>query len=239
MRLSMIAAFVCSMIVAVIGGCGSTLPRYAWSGHDAAMADLAARGEAVQSVSGSCAIYMQASAGGGASLDGAIAARDGSHLRLRAWKFNHAAFDLTLTPDGLWLMMGAGDDDEQPQISAEHIASAWSLLSGDFFHTAEEVSSTSREHIVRGRDAAGATVRCIIDRRTLTPTRFDYIDSTGTARASLQLQRYRDVDGHLWPMRMAFDSDEGSIVIIMRDIEINAEVPDAAFRPPARAVRQP
>jgi len=233
------ALIITSLVGLLAGGCGSALPKYEWPGHDAAMEHLVERGRAVRSVAGSCTIHMQSAGAGGTSLDGAIAARNPGYLRLRAWKFSHAAFDLTMTPEGLWLMTGADAQNDAPEINFNAIAKAWFLLSGEYFQSAHEATTTTREHIVKGTNADGATVRCVINRRTLTPQLFEYLDSHDVAQASLVLERHREVDGHVWPMRMVFFSDEARIVINFRDVEINDDIPPAAFRPPSRAVRQP
>lgn len=226
------------MTLPSVTGCASVLPTYAWTGHDDAMAHIVQQQQAINSVRGSCSIYMQQGAGGGVSLDGAIAARQPSYLRLRAWKFNHTAFDLTASPDGLWLLTGDEPSESPTRVTFDQVTAAWSLLSGAFFQTAKQVSTSSTEHIVAGRDADGSMVRSVIDRRTRVPLRFEYLDEQGIARAALRLERHRSVDGYIWPMQLTFLSDDARIVITMRDVEINREIPSAVFQPPSRAVRQ-
>jgi len=223
-----------------LSGCGATLPTYEWSGHDAAMTQIVERSQAVRTVSGSCRIVLRDSGGSETVLDGALAARNPGYLRLRAWKFNQAVFDLTLTPEGLWTMIGRdAESDVAAKLTPAEIGRAWQLLAGEFFRKAIEMSSSSRGHVVEGRGANGAMVRCVIDRRTLVPERFDSMDDAGVIRASLLLDRYRAIGEHVWPMRMTFQSDAGSVIIQMRDIEINQDVPAGAFTPPSRATRQP
>jgi len=231
------------VIIAGIGGCRSAPAPLDWPGHDAVMTMLAEERRGVETFSGECTIRMRDEAGGGAALDGAVAVRGAEHLRLRAWKFSRAVFDLTSTGEGVWIM--PGDDPEFVALllgAAQGFGDAWSLLSGSFFAdpgVTERPSQSADDHTVERVRSDGMVLRGVIDRRTQTPGRFELLDTGGAIVARLELDRYRMVQGVRWPMRLSFTSDRGSIEITFREIEINADLPPAAFRPPARAVRQP
>ena len=49
--------------------------------------------------------------------------------------------------------------------------------------------------------------------------------------------RYADFNGIAWPQRIQAVGPSGRITIDLSEIEINGELPPAAFRPPARAVK--
>lgn len=224
----------------LLSGCAAALPTYEWAGHEAAMARIIERSERVQTVAGSCRIHLRDKQGAGGSLDGALIAMNPGHLRLRAWKFGHAAIYTTSTPDGVWVLRGVAGDETGSlcDLTAREIARAWSLLSGEFFATAAPTSTTGLRHHIASTGYEDI-IRCEIDRRTLLPLRFDSVDSSGTVRASLLLQDHRLVGGRVWPMRLVFESAAGTVVIQMRDVEINEAHPPGAFRPPNRAERLP
>jgi hypothetical protein len=235
-------AFLLATTMLTLTGCAAKLPRYEWAGHEQAMAELVERAERIETIAGSCRIDLRQRGSGGTSLDGALAAQNPGYLRLRAWKFNHAAFDLTMRPDGVWLMTAEQlqtDGERAMTLRPADIARAWSLLSGEFFRNAQPSSTSAHHHTVIGADAEQSRVRSTIDRRTLVPLRFDYLDDKGESQASLILRDHRRVDEHIWPMRMTFESEHGRVTIQMRELEINREVAPAAFTPPRRAVRQP
>ena len=226
-----------------MSGCRSTPSARDWPGHGRAMALLAEERRSIESFSGACTIRLRDAAGTGATLDGAMAVQGGEMLRLRAWKFGRAVFDLTSTAEGVWIM--PGDDPEFAALlrgTAEGFGDAWSLLSGAFFDDpglVEQPSTSAGDHTVERTRDDGTVLRSVIDRRTLTPTSFALLSADRTLLARLDLDRYRETDGIRWPMRMAFTSERGNIDITFREIEFGADLPPAAFRPPARAVRQP
>src|SRR5215207_7588135 len=82
----------------------SPLPTYPSLDNAAALKVLAGRAEAVKSMSAQCALTLTRPDDQSVQLDGAVVMEPPGKLRLRAWKFGQAVFDLTLTPDGLWVM---------------------------------------------------------------------------------------------------------------------------------------
>ena len=131
-------------------GCNSPppehLPAYQWVDDPTAMQALCERAERVHSVSSEASLTLTRANGDSVRLDGAVAMRLPDSVRMRAWKFGQAVFDLTLTPDGLWIEAPA-DPDRRGQVmpaslSAAKMARAWSVISGEFFCAADAKDGT-------------------------------------------------------------------------------------------------
>ncbi len=236
------------LITSAVGGCAPKrapeLPAYRWVDEATAIADLRARAAAVKTASAECTITLTRPDGETVKLDGAIAMRNPGWLRLRAWKFNRAVFDLTLQPAGLWVMT-MDDPARREQIVPAAVNSAefvkqWSYFHGKLFDVAGKDDSTvdGGTFIVRPtRTEAGPTpFRCEVDRATLAPRRYVYEDSG--PRFALELQEYRQINGVLWPTKLTARGDMGTVTIEQRNIEINAELAPNAFVPPRRAEKR-
>ena len=97
-------------VAIVLTGCAArqqvdaNLPTYGRLDHAAALRVLAERAQSVRSVSAQAALTLTRADGQSVQLDGAVAMAPPGRVRLRAWKFNQAVFDLTLTPEGLWVL---------------------------------------------------------------------------------------------------------------------------------------
>src|SRR5262245_46809970 len=90
-----------------ITGCaskGPPLPKYDWVDSQNALRILHDRAESIKTVSGTATIDLENAEGDSVRFDGAVAMAPPDRFRMRAWKFNQAVFDLTLTPDGLWIL---------------------------------------------------------------------------------------------------------------------------------------
>jgi hypothetical protein len=180
-------------------------------------------------------------------LDAALVASFPDHLRLRAWKLGHAVFDLTWTPDGLWIAAppDARSDPQTLGVTADGIGKAWLLLSPDFFTDrfasirTPDVGPTFFVERRSGAAGEGAMVICEVDRATLTPRRYTTLDESGTPRATLTLDHYRDFDGTLWPGRIEARGQSGTVTITIDSARFNEPLPEQAFAPPADAVKQP
>jgi len=97
--------FVVVVLLSSVAGCAhkpaSPLPTYHGLDDQAALKVLADRATAVKTLSSQCRLMLTRPDGQSVQLDGAIAMAPPDRLRLRAWKFGQAVFDLTLTrPDG-------------------------------------------------------------------------------------------------------------------------------------------
>jgi hypothetical protein len=240
--------------VVLLGGCAAPLPTYPWADTHSALALMARRADAIRTFASPCSIYIQRPDGYSVSLDGAAAAQIPGWLRIRAWKFGNAVFDLTVTPEGIWLLRDRGDGPESaPEAGPRRLAEAWSLLTGRFFE--ESGSSVTDEGgnrftIQRPLGDGEAVVFCEVDRATLTARTFTITEPGGAIRLRLGLERYREVGDTVWPRRLVAEiapptgagrggSGAMRVVIAFEEPEINTELPPAAFVPPRRAVKQP
>jgi outer membrane lipoprotein-sorting protein len=235
------------MALSCVTGCApkrdAALPAYRWTDEQTALADLRARADAVKTVSAECGITLRRPDGQTVQLDGALVMRNPDRVRLRAWKFSRAVFDLTLNDDGLWVMT-MDDPNRREQVlpasvSAGEFLRQWSYLNGGLF---DEPGLKTRVEgdtlfVTRAADQTeDGRLTCEVDRRTLTPRRYVYESSAD--RFELTLDRYRDVNGIPWATRLAASSGMGRVVVEQRNVEINAGLAPNAFTPPRRAEKR-
>jgi outer membrane lipoprotein-sorting protein len=244
------SAAVLLATLAMLGGCAPKrapdLPAYRWIDTQTAIDDLRARAASVKTVSAECTITLTRPDGETVQLDGAMAMRNPGWLRLRAWKFNRAVFDLTLQPAGLWIMT-MDDPNRRDELMPATVNSAefvkqWSYFNGALFDLADPKRSTVEGEtlILRAPQVGKATPKkfvCEVDRVNLTPRSYRY-DDTGP-RFRLDLENYREINGVLWPTKLVARGDMGTVTIEQRNVEINAELAENAFTPPRRAEKQP
>src|SRR5690242_13070979 len=110
----MIRGLVRCFILAGVVGCASSkehLPTYPRMTDAESIHMIATRSEKIKSVTSEGLITLRDSEGQTVRLDCVIVMRLPDELRLRAWKFGQAVFDLTLTRQGAWLI--APEDPEQ------------------------------------------------------------------------------------------------------------------------------
>ena len=204
---------------------------------------LAERAAGVKTLSAQCRLTLTRPGGESVRLDGAVVMEPPGRLRLRAWKFNQAVFDLTLTPDGLWVMT-PGDEGRREKVlpaslSAAQFGREWAVLNGGFFLEPDLAAGGDRKWLdVRRRTGDGRSVLCRVDRATLTPRRYEMRDPAGKVRFRLALSDYEVVAGVPWPMALAARSGDGRIDVRMKDVELNQELAPSAFRPPRRAEKR-
>ena len=242
------------------GGCSTggaeppeRLPTYPWVDDATALRTLAERGRAVKTLSAQASITLERPDGQTVRLDGAIVMEIPGSLRLRAWKFGQAVFDLTYTPDGLWIEVG-GDSSRRRDVmpaslSAARMAKTWALLDGEFFNGPFDSAGAVVDRggptftARRAMSDDSPPVSCDIERATLTPRRYHLDDpgrdSAGKSAFTLSLGRYADFGGVVWPTRIVATSAGGTVTIVLRDVEINGELAPNAFVPPRRAEKQP
>src|SRR5687767_10252727 len=99
------------LVLALLGlaCCAPSTSRYPWTTDQAALSELARRAAAVKTVEASCSITMRDESGQRITMDGALVAQNPGFLRVRAWKLQHAALDITARPDGIWIDAPATD----------------------------------------------------------------------------------------------------------------------------------
>jgi hypothetical protein len=243
---------LCSIfVIALLAFLGCALKRtpevapYHWVNEQTALADLRTRAAAIKTLSAECGITLTRADGESVQFDGALVLENPNHVRLRAWKFNRAVFDLTLNDDGLWVMT-LDDPNRREQVLPATLRAAdflreLSLFTGGFF-TQQPPPKTE----VRGgtllltRETTHGLLHCEVDRATLTPRRFySEAQGSGEGRFELKLSRYREVNGIPWAMRLEAVSEMGRVAVEQRDVEINGELAPQAFVPPKRAERRP
>jgi len=238
---------ILGLLMGLIGGCASVtpLPAYPAMSDADALRTIADRQQAVKSVSAECNIYLTDPQGQTVSMDGVLVAQLPGKLRLRAWKFGHAVFDLTLTGDKNWVML---PDDGQAarkldpaNMPARRLGDALDLLGPSFFRTASSISNVQPTGgpllVVRGSALGRDDVVCEIDRQTLTARKFVMGAADNAHASKLKLDDYAMTEsGIVWPMRMSFKSPMGEVLIVVRSVELNGDVPAGAFVPPKRAV---
>lgn len=231
--------------VLLLCGCAAPLPAYIWIDYETALEALSERARSVRTLSATGTIVLGRTEDSAVHLEGAMVSELPGKLHVRAWKFGHTAFDLTLTPEGLWILTGedapADADASLSGLTSERFSEAWGVFTGDFFASADrEITDTGGKAFTVSRPwgSSGVRVTAVVDRRTLTVTRYQVVDANGLERQSLDLDRYREIGGIPWPLRITARGESGLLVLDMDDAELNSELPPAAFRPPARAVKR-
>lgn len=222
------------------------LPTYAWTDDATALRDLRARAAAMRTLSSEARLTLTRPDGQSVQLDGAIAlSLPGHSVRLRAWKFNQAVFDLTLTPAGLWIETPHDPASRRrafpASASAAQMAQALALIGGDAFEGPG----------VQVRGAGGPTFRVIhpvgqgqtmtvlVDRRTLVVRAYHLSDPAGRVRFTLVPADYRVLAGVTFPTRFTAESAFGQIDVVLVDPELNDPLPPGAFVPPRGAEKAP
>lgn len=126
-------------------------------------------------------------------------------------------------------------------LHAEQVAQVWDLLGGDFFSSAGlKVSDTGGAtfRVKRVMSESGSVVACEIDRKTLLARRYRVFDASGVVVFTLDLGRYRLMDGMAFPTRIEALAQHGRIEIALHDAELNGDLEPTVFHPPRRAVKQ-
>lgn len=228
------------------GACAGPLPRYVWNGGQEAVEVMAARDEGVRTFSTTCRILLK-SEEGTVELTGVLIGQPPSRLRLRAWKFSQTVFDITMNDDGVFVFQREQEHHRSAaagmgRLTRGGLLEVASLLPG--FGTRSDwrfVSSSVDGSFVVTRQPGDTrtAVQCIIDKATLTTSRCTYHDESGDARQTLAFDSYRRVGDVVWPQHVAGAGKGASFELLFDRVEINIELPERAFVPPRRAVRQP
>jgi hypothetical protein len=237
-----IAGGIVCLAGAVAGwGCSAALPRYGLAEPEESLAIIADRMRAVHAFSGAAIVELGASESEVVQLDAALVAEPPDRLRLRAWKLDHVVFDATLREGALWLLPDSpAGSPMNPQAVATGLRRALLLLAPSYYESAaaDPDRTNARELVVIG-DAGGAGVICQIDRSSLTPRHFSRASGDPENSLSITLTDYQMIDSIAWPHTWIIAHSGGRVIVKMRDVEINGELPPGAFDPPRRAVRSP
>lgn len=239
------------LVALFLYGCAAPLPKYPPMDPAEALRVMQERDSQVRSLQSECDLSLRDAAGSSVSFDAAIVAEWPSRLRLRAWKFGHAAFDLTYTPDGLWMYMPEearrrAGDHAKFDVTAGQFGRVWQMLGPASVEgsvvTSDQHSFTVRRSLDPAAPSQGV-FECDVDRDTLTVREYRFVDADSHVRQTLKPGSYRvHTLGErqvVWPARIAADGESGRITIRLIDPEFNAELPETAFTPPTRATKQP
>lgn len=166
-------------------------------------------------------------------LDTAMVIRQPSEMRLRAWKFGQAVFDLTVRPDGVYAYSGRKEvDPESLKRIAGSIAS-WLQLLAPLPADAVPLETTQDEWVFE-RQIAEARVLTHVDRQTLVVTRHEMFEGP-VRRASIDLSKYTLRGSVPWPGQIVVS--EGKRQIKLNTSSLRTDVAPKAFEPPRRAER--
>lgn len=228
-------------------GCGrhvhEQIPKYPLMSVGQTLEQLRARSSGLRTVSGQGTLRLTSGDGQSVLLDAAIALQPRENLaRVRAWKFGQAVFDLTSNSDGVFVV-APQDSAQRAQVlkagkGASGMINQWlALIAGKI--DSDDVQEHGDELIVKQPADAGTTLVSLIDRTTLTARSYRLLDSGGKERFSLKLSEYTESNAQVWPRRIEAISAEGKIRVIFNEVELNADLPAAAFAPPGRAEKLP
>ena len=228
-------------LLPLLSGCSSNeVPKQPWTNHETALAVMSRRAEALQTLSARCLLTLENSQGT-VRFDSGLAMKRGGYVRMRAWKFNQAVFDLTVTPEGMFVI--APEDPADPgkalraRMSAVRIARAFRIFGGDLFSSDNVVVMDQRGPTFTFREAAGedTTILCTVDRETLTAQKYELVDASGMTRFTLKLERYRRFGEAVFPMRIIGESGSGMFTAELEEVEVNQPLAPNSFIPPPRA----
>jgi len=229
--------------LALLAGChsqpASPLPRYPLTDAHTTLAAFSARAATVHSVQAEANVELTDTKKQTVHLDAALLLQPPDRIRLRAWKFGTAVFDLTVNDRGAFAFVPR--DEARPAMpAARQSITQWvKLLNGQI--ASEQSRLTQRgDELVVDTPQGDLTLRCTIDRPTLTAERYELLDGDGKTRFTLALSDYQLTPaGPAWPMTIVATSEQGVIRIHATDVTLNEPLPPAAFDPPVRAERLP
>ncbi|MHC4908125.1 MAG: LolA-like protein [Planctomycetota bacterium] len=216
-----------------------------WTNESDALATITARAASVERVSAACAVTLDDPDRGRVTLEGALVSRLPDHLRLQCWKLSRKVIDLTAIPAGVWLETPQDDEHaeniEMSLFADGWLAEAWALATGSILDrdgvTVRDDGEPTFEARVPLADPP-RTVFYTIERTTLTPIACRVLDVDGRERFAMTLERYRLIDGIAWPTRITGTGEQHRFELRLSDVELNGELPNAAFTPPAGAVQR-
>jgi hypothetical protein len=242
------------LVVALLAGCASSSrpdAKVPWVSWDHTRVDglriLRQRAAAVKTVSAVGDLTMTRPNGQSVRLDLAMVSRKPGDLRLRAWKLGRAVFDLTLTPDGLWLFTpddkSLKDQAHAGGLDAAKLARSWRLFNGGFFDSDDIEWSDGYQVQWLRRMVDGMEIICMVRTGTLVPHTYDIYQPTDAkirhSEFTLVLSDYRMIADVPYPFQYEARSRSGTIKINLREVELNSELPQGAFVAPKRAEKLP
>jgi len=234
-----------SLLLLLVGspGCAARqIPVWPMMSPQQSLETLNARARQITTVSGQGKLRLTRGRNESLILEAACALKPPDSARIRAWKFGHAVFDLTILPEAVYLAAprqspGPTDIALTGRGAAEMIRS-WLRMTFDTIRP--QTLQHSRDTLVAIQPMSDdLSLRCTIDRRTLTVRSYQLLDHDGREQFCLLLDRYIESNGQVWPARIVGRSRTGTLRLDLRDLQINQELAEAAFQPPARAEKLP
>lgn len=237
------ALIVLFTALSALAGCRARLPAYPPMADDKALRTIAGRLESVTSLSAEFDLSLTNAEGQTINLDGVLVAQPPGRARVRAWKFGHAVFDLTLVDGEAWLVApdekGVSGAMDTESIPARRVSEAIELLGPSYFRAAESILAETPMLMARGPAMGSENIVCQIERRTLTPRRFVVGERGGAETSEVVLDQYSLVNGIAWPGVIRIRSPRGEMIFRLREVELNGGIPPGAFTPPPSAMRLP
>lgn len=234
------------VVLALAVGCGheEPLPRAPQLAPPDALRHMAEADAKLHSVGGEGTVTLTRKDGQSVRLDAAIAAEFPQRIRLRAWKLGQAVFDMTLTPDGVWMLVAdpSRRDKLLPAgVGASRMMRGWASLHSDFYTDPRLVirDVDDKTFYLERPGEEGGTIRAEVDRQTLVVRRHTVLDQTRTVRFTIDYDRYAMIDGVPWPRRIKAHGGDGVVLVSLDDVQINVPLPDGALTPPRRAEKLP
>jgi len=236
----LLQSLLLSMFSALAVGCASEkLPAYTFKDEPTALADLAARGVAVKTLSGQATVTLRKPAGDTVHFDAAMAAELPQRFRIRAWKFGQAIFDLTITPEGVWLVHDSKVKSDllwPAGLTPDRFAWGWKTISGQNLGEAQATAHAENHLLTLVQPLENkATLTSEIDLRTLTAREHRLTTAEGSQPFQLKQENYTLASGITWPRRIVATSNRGTITVEFRELEINQPLLSGTFTPPRRA----
>jgi outer membrane lipoprotein-sorting protein len=231
---------MCTIGTAMLCGCAAErIPKYPTMSSAQALQALSERSQAIKTISAQGSITLTGTDGNSIRLDAAVVMRPPDDAHFRAWKFGQMVFDMTLSHEKTWIIAPQKDSRKEVLDAGSKtgkFARQWlTLVTGNFNGPGFNVTESGSQLLISQRQDEGAIMKCWVDRGTLTPREYALQDRAGVRRFTLLLTDYGEFNNVVWPQRIEAISDSGRILIELRDIEINGEIPDTAFHPAARA----
>jgi outer membrane lipoprotein-sorting protein len=243
------AVVVATMLIALISGCAQqgreNIPTYPPIDAVQSLQHIRERLGRIHSASGEGAITLIDTHGQSVRLDAAFVFAPPDHARVRAWKVGQAILDLTMMPDGVWMYLPRRDSHaEQLKSATSEASSAVRQWLGLLTHGVDsfddsQVQATAREIVLTRSEKNDVRLICKIDRSTLTIRRYEMTDERSRALFALALSRYQSYGDLVWPTRVEATSNNGRVIVEMRDVELNGPLAEGAFKPPSRAESLP
>jgi hypothetical protein len=234
-------------IAALLAGCASTMPVYPLMPARESLDAVARNMAMVQTMRSRCEVSFTDAGGDSVELEAAVVAAFPDRFHVQAWKFDRVVMDVTCVRGEVYTLP---DSAESPTPGAvdlarqtpARIAHSLAPFTAGFWARAEPVEDrcTADRVVAASMLEGGDAVLCFVDRRTLTPVRFEPLRPTRErAGEFFELSGYRTIAGAPWPTAWRFESEHGRAEIRLHDVELNGAVEDDVFTPPRRAVKLP